>query len=88
VSTGLVALAGVTSPVVGAVDVVPFAAGEGVETVRSDPGGDALPPPDDRTIAAITPATAAVATAAASTAFFTESEATLAPRCPHASRSS
>jgi hypothetical protein len=92
VSTGLVALSGVSAAVVAAVpageEVVPPAADGRVVPVRFDPGGEALPPPEESTIAAITPPTAAAATAVASTAFFTGSEATLAPQCPHASRSS
>jgi hypothetical protein len=52
--------------------------------------GDALSPPlpDETTTATITPATAATATAAASRAFLTGREATLAPRCEDGSRSS
>jgi len=54
-----------------------------------DSGGEALSPlPDESTIAAITPPTAAAATANASAAFFTGSEATLGPPCLRASKSS
>jgi hypothetical protein len=55
----------------------------------ADSGGEALsPPPGESIIAAIKPPAAAAATAAASATFFTGSEATLAPPCPHASKSS
>ena len=55
----------------------------------ADSGGEALsPPPEESIIAAIKPPAAAAATAAASATFFTGSEATLAPPCPHASKSS
>jgi hypothetical protein len=85
-STGAVALRG------GVVAVV----AEGLVGVRDrvgewvDPGGDEVLSPllDESTIATITPPAAAAATAAASAAFFTGSEATLGPPCPHASKSS
>jgi hypothetical protein len=61
----------------------------GVVCAVVEPEGDTLSPsPDETMIATTTPARAAAATAAASRAFFTGSEATLGPPWPVGSKSS
>ena len=60
----------------------------GGEIVASVPEDESLPLPPESTTARITPPTAAAATAAASTAFLTGSEATLARPWPHTWKSS
>jgi hypothetical protein len=97
VSTGAVALGAIVGveSVGGGTGVPPVPAAVvvarvPVEAVAPEEAGAAgfLSLPEETTIAATTPATAATATAAASRAFFTDSEATLARPCQNGSKSS
>jgi hypothetical protein len=94
VSTGAVALAAM----VGVVSVCPDVVGDVLVAVAAAVGavdvcevaGAAVVPPsrEETTRATASPAAAATARAAASRAFFTNSEATLAPQCQNGSKSS
>jgi hypothetical protein len=94
VSTGAVALAAM----VGVVSVCPDVVGDvlvagagavGAVDACEVAGAAAVPPSrEETTRATASPAAAATARAAASRAFFTNSEATLAPQCQNGSKSS
>jgi len=95
VSTGAVAPATVAGVVSVPPDVPPVVVGEVVAVVAAvigaaeDVGVADVPPSfEETTKATASPAAAATATAAASRAFFTWQEATLARRCQNGSKSS